>query len=138
MEHTARRLVWEHKIKVLFVNYLQYIRSDRYPVKYQQVGDVSARLKAIARDLKIPVIALCQVNRASEGKKPGIEDLHESGDIEQDADQILLLHRDRIAFTDTQDLNICVAKNRHGPSFEDDLKKSASSLRFIQPNQRVR
>ena len=94
VEQKARRLIWEKDIKILFVDYLQYVRSSKYKERYLQVGDVSSRLKALAKELQIPIVALAQLNR------------------EQDADQIILLNRDE---EKEREIKLHVAKNRHGP-----------------------
>ena len=112
VEQKARRLVWDHDIKILYIDYLQYIRSDKFKERYMQVGDITARLKGLAKELDIPIVALAQLNRDTEGRKPRPSDLRESGSIEQDADQIILLHRDE---DKDDELQLDLAKNRHGP-----------------------
>src|SRR5262249_41770487 len=93
----ARRLKLRHGIKVVFVDYLQLIEPDnRRDSRQEQVAGLSRRLKHLARELQIPVVALAQVNRSSEDRqehKPRLADLRESGAIEQDADTVMLLHR---------------------------------------------
>lgn len=113
VEQMTRRLQWEHGIKILFVDYLQYIRSNKYEQKYQQIGDVSSRLKGLAKECNIPIVALAQLNRQADGRQPRLSDLRESGDIEQDADQIILLSKDEERPTV---IYLDVAKNRHGPT----------------------
>jgi replicative DNA helicase len=112
VEQKARRLIWEKDIKILFVDYLQYVRSSKYKERYLQVGDVSSRLKALAKELQIPIVALAQLNRDVADRDPKISDLRESGSIEQDADQIILLNRDE---EKEREIKLHVAKNRHGP-----------------------
>jgi replicative DNA helicase len=111
VEKLARRLVWEHGIRVLFIDYVQKVRSDAYKDRYLQVGDVSRRVYALAKDLNIPIMMLAQLSRNAEGKEPTLADLRESGDLEQDADQVMFLHRTQ----DPGELNLIVAKNRFGP-----------------------
>ena len=93
----ARRLKLRHGIKMVMIDYLQLIEPDnRRDPRQEQVANISRRLKHLARELKIPVVALAQVNRSSEDRqdhKPRLSDLRESGSIEQDADTVMLLHR---------------------------------------------
>jgi replicative DNA helicase len=95
-------------------------------------GRISRRLKQLARDLQVPVIALAQLNRESEGrqdKKPRLADLRESGSVEADADTVILLHRpDETGTCDR--LDILIAKQRNGPTGE-------ISVRFVKELMRV-
>src|SRR5207248_3150126 len=93
----ARRLKLRHSIQLVVVDYLQLIEPDnRRDSRQEQVANISRRLKGLARELLIPVMALSQVNRSSEDRqdhRPRLADLRESGAIEQDADTVMLLHR---------------------------------------------
>src|SRR5439155_17468751 len=93
----ARRLKMRHGIRLVAIDYLQLIDPDnRRDSRQEQVANISRRLKFLARELQIPVIALAQVNRGSEDRqdhRPRLSDLRESGSIEQDADTVMLLHR---------------------------------------------
>src|SRR5262249_12850307 len=93
----ARRLKLRHGIRCVMVDYLQLIEPDnRRDSRQEQVAQISRRLKFLARELQIPVMALAQVNRSSEDRqdhKPRLADLRESGSLEQDADTVMLLHR---------------------------------------------
>ena len=93
----ARRLKLRQGIKLVIIDYLQLIEPDnRRDSRQEQVSHISRRLKFLARELAIPVVALAQVNRSSEDRqdhKPRLADLRESGSIEQDADTVMLLHR---------------------------------------------
>jgi replicative DNA helicase len=128
---SARRLTKKHEkdggLKLVVIDYLQLIEPEnRRDPRQEQVAQISRRLKFLARDLKIPVIALAQVNRASEDRqdhKPRLSDLRESGSIEQDADTCMMLHRPG-KFDGTQDdniLEVIIAKQRNGPTGEITL-----------------
>ncbi|MBN2511189.1 MAG: replicative DNA helicase [Spirochaetales bacterium] len=118
----ARRMKSQQNIRALFVDYIGLIEpeSKGNTPRYEQVGEISRSLKSLARELEIPVICLSQVGRQVEGKAPTLADLRESGSIEQDADVVLFLHRDRGERDGTKDVNnietelIC-AKQRNGP-----------------------
>jgi replicative DNA helicase len=128
---TARRLRLRHGIRLVVVDYLQLIEPDnpRDP-RHVQVGAISRRLKQLARDLALPVVALAQVNRAAEdrqGQRPRLADLRESGSIEADADTVLLLHRPE---PDGNVLEVDVAKQRNGPT-------GTLTLAFLRDTQRL-
>src|SRR6187402_47287 len=93
----ARRLKRQHKLQLVVIDYLQLIEPEnRRDPRQEQVAQISRRLKFLARELQIPVIALAQVNRSSEDRqdhRPRLADLRESGSIEQDADTCFMLHR---------------------------------------------
>jgi replicative DNA helicase len=128
---TARRLMKKHEreggLKLVVIDYLQLIDPEnRRDPRQEQVAQISRRLKFLARELNIPVIALAQVNRSSEDRqdhKPRLADLRESGSLEQDADTCLILHRPG-KFDGTQEdniLEVIVAKQRNGPTGEVTL-----------------
>ena len=128
---SARRLQKKHEkdggLKLIVIDYLQLIEPEnRRDPRQEQVAQISRRLKFLARELLVPVIALAQVNRASEDRqdhKPRLSDLRESGSIEQDADTCMMLHRPG-KFDGTQDdniLEIIIAKQRNGPTGEITL-----------------
>jgi replicative DNA helicase len=121
----ARRLKLQHDIKLLMVDYMQLMDNPGPENRQQQISEISRGIKAVARELNIPVIALSQLNRATEGRdghRPRMSDLRESGSIEQDADVIMLLHREdyyRMSEPDFMPDNIAeiiVAKQRNGPT----------------------
>ena len=97
----ARRLVREHGIKVLMIDYLQLMNANgmRFNNRQEEVSTISRSLKSLAKELNIPVIALSQLSRnveqreGPEGKRPQLSDLRESGAIEQDADMVIFVHR---------------------------------------------
>lgn len=111
-------------LQLVVVDYLGLVRSDERGLSvYERVTRNSAALKSLARSLNVPILCLCQLNRASEqrtDKQPGMADLRDSGAIEQDADAVLLLHRPAMYENvqqnpwESQTLTAIVAKNRHG------------------------
>lgn len=121
----ARRLKRQHDIKCIMIDYMQLMDNPGVESRQQQISEISRGIKAVARDLEVPVIALSQLNRASEGRdghRPRMSDLRESGSIEQDADVIMLLHREdyyRMSEPDFVPDNIAeviIAKQRNGPT----------------------
>lgn len=118
----ARRLKSQFDIQILFVDYLTLITSENsYIPRHEQIAEISRSLKSLARELNIPVVALSQVRRDAEGKKPTLADLRESGSIEQDADVVMFLHRERVASNkdgerdQAVETELIVAKQRNGP-----------------------
>lgn len=120
----ARRMVKNHKVKIIFIDYIGLITTENpnAPV-YDQVSEVSKSLKALARELEIPIVALCQVARAAEGEPPNLAQLRGSGSIEQDADVVMFLHRERLKEeTPVQEATLILAKQRNGAT--GDIKIS--------------
>lgn len=116
----ARRMVSRHKVQIIFVDYIGLIAvEDKNLPRHEQIAEISMSLKALARELEIPVVALSQVGRQSEGKAPGMADLRGSGSLEQDADVVLYLHRDRGIDHDEEEggieTDLIIAKQRSGP-----------------------
>jgi replicative DNA helicase len=115
----ARNTARKGKLAAVVVDYLQLVSAPRgYQGKrHEVVSDISRELKLMAKELRVPVIALSQLNRESASRadsRPTITDLRESGSIEQDADVVILLHRD-LSPEKGGELSMLVAKNRHGP-----------------------
>jgi replicative DNA helicase len=134
---SARRLKMRHDIKVVFIDYLQLIEPDnRRDSRQEQVAQISRRLKFLARELNVPVVALAQVNRSSEdrqGHKPRLADLRESGSLEQDADTVMIMHRpDRFDEPGQHEgiVELNVAKQRNGPTGEVTLTFVKQFMRF--------
>ena len=132
----ARRLKLRHDIRLVVIDYLQLIEPEnRRDPRQEQVAQISRRLKFLAKELQLPVIALAQVNRASEDRqdhKPRLSDLRESGSIEQDADTVMLLHRPG-KFDGTQEdnvLEIIIGKQRNGPTGEITLAYLKQYMRY--------
>lgn len=120
---SARRLKVQQDIQILFIDYLTLITSEtREMPRHEQIAEISRSLKALARELDIPVVALSQVRRETEGKRPSLADLRESGSIEQDADVVIFLHRDRGTEAKSEEetpsnilTELILAKQRNGP-----------------------
>src|SRR5438445_13089590 len=132
----ARRLKLRHGIKLVMIDYLQLIDPDnRRDPRQEQVASLSRRLKFMARELQIPVVALAQVNRSSEDRqdhKPRLSDLRESGSIEQDADTVMLLHRPEMYEPGQHEgtVEIIIGKQRNGPTGEITLTYIKQFMRF--------
>ena len=93
----ARRLKLQHDVKCIMIDYMQLMDNPGPESRQQQISEISRAVKSVARELEIPVICLSQLNRATEGRdghRPRMSDLRESGSIEQDADVVMLLHRE--------------------------------------------
>lgn len=115
IRRSARKLVKEG-LSMVVVDYLQLVEpSDRKPPREQQVSAITRGLKQLARELAVPVLCLCQLNRQAEGERPKLSHLRESGSIEQEADQVLFLysHDPSNAVNDDHNAVLEVAKYRH-------------------------
>jgi replicative DNA helicase len=130
----ARRMVKNNKVEIIFIDYIGLISTEdpTAPV-FEQVSLISKSLKALARELAIPIVALCQVARDAEGQEPNLAQLRGSGSIEQDADVVMFLHRDRIKDGDSisaQDAKIILAKQRNGATGDIDIMFLPSYSKF--------
>jgi replicative DNA helicase len=131
----ARRLM-RKGLKAVVIDYLQLIEPDnRRDSRQEQVANISRRLKFLARELQIPVVALAQVNRSSEERQdhqPRLADLRESGSIEQDADTVLMLHRPEMHEPGQHEgvVEVIVAKQRNGPTGKVTLTFLKQFMRF--------
>jgi replicative DNA helicase len=135
MRTKARRLQLEQGIKLLVIDYLQLVDPGRrYDNRVQEVSIISQGLKNLARELKIPVLAVSQLSRAVEHrgeKKPQLADLRESGAIEQDADVVMFLYRtDNEVTGNIIPTKLSIAKHRNGPMGEVDLLFKGDRIRF--------
>lgn len=127
----ARMQNKKHKTDLIVVDYIQIVAVDQTQSRAAAIGQVSTALKELAKELNIPVIALSQLNRNSEAREDGMpqmSDLKESGQIEQDADVIALIHRTK----QTPNMaKIIIAKNRNGPTGEIEMEFAAAQCRFV-------
>ncbi len=142
MRAKARRLKLEKgSLSLIIVDYLQLMKGrGNYERREQEISDISRSLKALAKELEVPVLALSQLNRAVEhrqDKKPSLADLRESGAIEQDADVILFLYREEVYDKEKKDpskrgkAEVIIAKQRNGPTGEIPLTFLSSCTRFV-------
>jgi len=134
----ARRMKSQHGIGLVIIDYLQLMQGGRQESRVQEVTDISAGLKAVAKELEVPVLALSQLSRESEKrneKRPQLSDLRDSGAIEQDADVVLFLYREGMHKPDVDKARteLIVAKNRNGPVGEIELVFNAEQTTFREP-----
>ena len=122
----ARRLKRREGLRLVVIDYLQLIEPDNHKDQRQeQVSKIARRLKGMARELKVPVLCLSQLNRQAEASKdnrPKLSHLRESGAIEQDADVVMFVHREEYYMTNEEDkakvagkADLIIAKQRNGP-----------------------
>ncbi len=148
MRSKARRLMYERGINLIVIDHLGLMEADtRMDNRVQEISYISRSLKALARDLKIPVVAVSQLSRASEMRtthKPQLSDLRDSGSIEQDADLVTMVFREDYYYPTEEDwrkdhpdeeypagiATIILAKNRNGPTGEVNLRFNPKYARF--------
>jgi len=122
------QLVGNNALDIVFIDYLQLMSSEeKTNSKNDEVGKITAGLKELSRRLKIPIVALAQLNRAGTNE-PTLENLRDSGNIEQDADIVLFLHGDR----ELPDRSAIIAKNRNGKLGKVQLNFIGENMRFIE------
>ena len=132
MRTRARRLMSEHQINLLVVDYLQLAQGKTHDNRVQEVAEISQGLKNIARELRIPVLALSQLSRAveSRGEKiPQLSDLRESGSIEQDADVVMFIYRKDEDIREA--VNLKIAKHRNGATGDIELYFRGDRIKFF-------
>jgi replicative DNA helicase len=124
IQSMARMLRTQEKVEIIFIDYIGLIGSDNPRLaRYELISEVSRSLKGLARELDIPVVALSQLRREAEKERPNLSDIRESGSIEQDADMVMFLTREREldktmeeqSREDGQKVQLILAKNRNGP-----------------------
>lgn len=141
MRAKTRRLKSAYNIQCVMIDYLQlmHLGTGRVESRQQEISTISRYLKSLARELNVPVVVLSQLNRAAEGReghRPRMSDLRESGSIEQDADVVMLLHREDYYHrgeTDYEPNNkaeIIIAKQRNGPTGTVELTFRDKCTRF--------
>jgi replicative DNA helicase len=139
----ARRLQSQAGVDLIVIDYLQLMSGRRSDNRVQEVSEISRGLKALARELNVPVIALSQLSRAVEGRQshvPMLSDLRESGSIEQDADIVMFIYREELydANTDKKGIaEIHIAKHRNGPIGVVPMRFDASTTRFMDLTYRT-
>jgi replicative DNA helicase len=132
MRTKARRLAAEQDIDLLVMDYLQLAHGRNRENRVQEVGEISQGLKNISRELRVPVLALSQLNRAVESRgssTPQLSDLRESGSIEQDSDVVMFLYREDPEMRENMKLKI--AKHRNGPLGTIDLFFRGDRIKFF-------
>jgi replicative DNA helicase len=134
----CRRLAAEYGLDLIIVDYLQLMRGGvRSENRVQEVSYISRQLKALARELSVPVVAMSQLSRAVEArqdKRPILSDLRESGTIEQDADVVMFIYRDEMYDENTDRKHIAdiiVSKHRNGPTGQISLRFAAEQTKFV-------
>ena len=132
-------------LDIVIIDYLQLMHGTSYAGnRVQEISDISRSLKELARELEVPIMALSQLSRAVEqrvDKKPQLSDLRESGAIEQDADAVLMLHREDYYDPDTDKkgaTDVCIRKNRNGAVGEVELHFQKEIMRFTEKPSAVR
>ena len=144
MRAKCRRMKAEHDIGMVIVDYLQLMRGGANPESRQQeISEISRSLKALAKELNVPVVALSQLNRGLESrtdKRPMMSDLRESGAIEQDADVIMFVYRGEVYDKENEELKgkaeIIIGKQRNGPIGIVDLAFRGEHTRFENLSKR--
>jgi replicative DNA helicase len=132
----ARRLQSQSGVDLVIIDYLQLMAGKRSDNRVQEVSEISRGLKALARELNVPVIALSQLSRAVEGRTshvPMLSDLRESGSIEQDADIVMFIYREELYDKETEKKGIAelhIAKHRNGPIGVVPMRFDAATTRF--------
>ena len=138
----ARRLKQRHDLKLIVIDYMQLMTSGRKVESRQlEVSEFSRNIKLLAKELEVPIIALSQLNRGPEqrgDKRPMMSDLRESGSLEQDADMVILLHRDDVyekESTRPGEADLIVAKHRNGPTRDLTVAFQGHYSRFVDMAQ---
>lgn len=133
----ARQLKHEKGLDLIVIDYLQLMTGGRQENRQQEISEISRGLKALARELDVPVLALSQLSRSVEmraEKKPQLSDLRESGSLEQDADIVMFLYRDEYYNRDEADnqnlAELIIAKNRNGPTTSIMMQFNKEIMRF--------
>ncbi len=134
----ARRLKQRHDLRLIVIDYMQLMTSgSKVESRQVEVSEFSRQIKLLAKELEVPIIALSQLNRGPEqrgDKRPMMSDLRESGSLEQDADMVILLHRDDVyekESTRPGEADLIVAKHRNGPTRDIVVAFQGHYSRFV-------
>ncbi|NLM00787.1 MAG: replicative DNA helicase [Treponema sp.] len=141
----ARRLKLQKNIQILFIDYIGLIGNENSNIpRHEQIAEISRSLKSLARELEIPVVVLSQVRRDAEGQAPGLADLRESGAIEQDADLVMFLHRERKSNNTEEEsggkfapvmTKLILAKQRNGPIGDIEILYLPQITKFVNKDK---
>ncbi len=134
VKRIVRKLVRSEGVQVIIIDYLGYIRLHGNQPRWEKYSEISADLKALCRELNICIIALSQLGRQAEGKEPSLADLRESGSIEQDADIVMLLNRDR----DSEATTLDIKKHRSGGTGKVSMKFIPERMIFVEDYEEAR
>ncbi len=115
------------KLGLIVLDYIGLLAGDKRKPRWESLTDISNQLKTLAQTESIPILALCQLNRESEGEVPKLSHLRDSGSIEQDADVVMLLHRET---RNSKETELFIAKNRNGPTGKIKLEYQAAKFEF--------
>jgi len=144
MRAKCRRLKLEHDLGLIVIDYLQLMQGKgNAESRQQEISEISRSLKALAREINVPVVALSQLSRAPEMRadhRPVLSDLRESGAIEQDADVVMFLYRDEYYHPDTEKKNIGeinIAKQRNGPTGTIELIWLGQFTKFVNKEKHI-
>ena len=146
LKSKLRKLKIEKKqLDLVIIDYLQLMHSTVFQNnRVQEISEISRWLKELAKELQVPILALSQLSRAVESrvdKKPQLSDLRESGSIEQDADAVLMLHREEYYDPDTDRkwaTDVCIRKNRNGAVWEVELHFEKEIMKFVETKKEKR
>ena len=141
---SARHMKLHYGVRIIFIDYIGLISVEGNAPIWEKVGDISKALKSLARELKIPIVALSQLGRDAEGNSPSISNIRGSGSVEQDADLVILLNgeRDLSCYTNPNPIlerDMTLAKHRNGPCGKIYLNFEKQFTTFTEdPNQEMR
>lgn len=136
----ARRMVYKDGCKIIFIDYFGLITPEGKGERFNLMSEVSRQIKGLAKELNIPIVLLSQVSRDKEGKRPCLADLRETGSLEQDADMVLFLHREREYAEDVPKIEteVLIAKNRNGAIGLAHLDFEPAKVRFLDREDNIK
>jgi replicative DNA helicase len=136
--YSARQENKRSRTDAIFIDYIQIIPTEKGHSRANELANVSAQLKALGKELRVPIIVASQLNRNNESredKTPQLSDLKESGALEQDADVVILLHRD--TKNSAAEAKVIIAKNRNGPTSEITMEYAPAQTRFLDTDDGI-